>query len=152
MKMEIMQIPDFKRYSDEDHDGFADLVNDVHAEFGYSYDPDLDADLADPLAFYRHLWVARVGPVVVGSVALTAAVDGVTTLKRMYLRPEFRGQGWGRRLLGTAMETAAREGWIRIVLDTGAHQQAAQRLYEFAGFELNRREETSLYYTKDLRG
>ncbi|MFJ6344493.1 GNAT family N-acetyltransferase [Pseudarthrobacter oxydans] len=150
--MEIVQIPDFRRFSNEDHDGFADLVNAVHAEFGYSFDPDLDADLADPLAFYRHLWVARVGLAVVGSVALTAAVNGVTTLKRMYLRPEFRGQGWGRHMLDTAIETAAREGWKRIILDTGAHQHAAHRLYEFAGFELDRKDGTSMYYSKDLRG
>ncbi|UUL77080.1 GNAT family N-acetyltransferase [Pseudarthrobacter sp. Fe7] len=111
MKIEFMQMPDFKTYSDEDHDGFVNLVNDVHAEFGYSYDPVLDADLADPPAFYRHIWVARMGASVVGSVALTSAKDGVTMLKRMYLRPEFRGQGLGRNLLRTAIETAVREGW-----------------------------------------
>ncbi|MFJ6303103.1 GNAT family N-acetyltransferase [Pseudarthrobacter oxydans] len=148
--MEFMQIPDLRRYSDEDHDGFVDLVNDVHAEFGYSYDPDLDADLADPPAVYRHIWVVRVGCDVVGSVALTSANDGVTTLKRMYLRPEFRGQGWGQRLLGAAIETAVREGWKRIILDTGAHQRAAHRLYEVAGFEMDRQDGTSMYYSKGL--
>jgi len=149
--MELMQIPDLRTYSDEDHNGFVDLVNDVHAEFGYSYDSVLDADLADPRAFYRHIWIARIGGSVVGSVALTPAKDGVTTLKRMYLRPELRGQGWGRRLLGKAVETAVNEGWKRIVLDSGAHQQAAHRLYDVAGFELDRVDGTSLYFSKELR-
>lgn len=145
-----MQMPVFKTYSDEDHDGFVNLVNDVHAEFGYSYDPVLDADLADPPAFYRHIWVARMGASVVGSVALTSAKDGVTTLKRMYLRPEFRGQGLGRNLLRTAIETAVREGWKQIVLDTGAHQQNARRLYESRGFRLDRRDGASMCYSKEL--
>lgn len=148
--MGCMQILNFKTYSDDDHDGFVKLVNDVHAEFGYDYDPVLDADLADPPAFYHRIWVARTRASVVGSVALTSAKDGVTTLKRMYLRPDFRGQGFGRNLLGMAIETAVREGWTQIVLDTGAHQQDAQRLYESAGFRIDRRDGTTIYYSKKL--
>lgn len=40
----------------------------------------------------------------------------------MCLRPEFRGLTGGRRLLGTAIETAVRK---RLILNHGAHQQAA---------------------------
>ncbi|MBT2566200.1 hypothetical protein J7I84_06735 [Arthrobacter sp. ISL-85] len=54
-------------------------------------------------------------------------------------------------MLDKAIETAAQEGWTRIVLDSGAHQQAAHRLYDVAGFELDRVDGTSLYFSKELR-
>ena len=55
-------------------------------------------------------------------------------LKRMYLRPEDRGQGLGRRLLDMAL-LWAREHRIRTIsLDTAEQMEAAQRLYERYGF------------------
>jgi GNAT superfamily N-acetyltransferase len=55
-------------------------------------------------------------------------------LKRMYVAPEARGDGVGRRLL-RALEDAARElGYAVARLDTGPRQRGAQHLYESAGY------------------
>jgi GNAT superfamily N-acetyltransferase len=59
----------------------------------------------------------------------------VVELKRMYLRPDSRGRGLGRQLLGVALDWA-REHRLRTVrLDTSERMEAAQRLYEAHGFE-----------------
>jgi ribosomal protein S18 acetylase RimI-like enzyme len=55
-------------------------------------------------------------------------------LKRMYVRPEFRGAGFGQLLITHLARHARAHGITRLRLETGIHQQAAIRLYERAGF------------------
>ena len=55
-------------------------------------------------------------------------------LKRMYVRPQFRGLGLGRLML-SRLEEYAREHNIGLVrLETGIHQEAAIRMYERWGY------------------
>jgi putative acetyltransferase len=55
-------------------------------------------------------------------------------LKRMYVRPRFRGLGLGQLML-SRLEQHAREHAISLVrLETGIHQEAAMRLYERSGY------------------
>lgn len=141
-----------RRYRCGDQASFAALVNACHAEYGFSFDPVLDADLLDPQAFYEHVWVLAAGDgPVVGSVALTPPDGSTVTLKRMYLRADLRGRGYGSTLLETAIATARAEGRSRILLDTSTAQLDARRLYERAGFVLAREDGGTLYYSLDLR-
>jgi putative acetyltransferase len=56
-------------------------------------------------------------------------------LKRMYVRPQFRGRGLGRQML-SRLEGYAREHDIALVrLETGIHQGTAIRMYEQWGYE-----------------
>jgi GNAT superfamily N-acetyltransferase len=55
-------------------------------------------------------------------------------LKRMYVRPEFRGQGLGKQLLDHLTDFARRRDVGLLRLETGVHQHAAIRLYEHEGF------------------
>ena len=55
-------------------------------------------------------------------------------LKRMYVRPPFRGSGFGQKLLDHLAGHARAHGVTLLRLETGIHQQAAIRLYERAGF------------------
>ncbi|WP_186526375.1 GNAT family N-acetyltransferase [Leekyejoonella antrihumi] len=137
-------------YTPPDQPAFADLVNSVHAEFGFSYDPELDADLENPTAYYQHLWLLRLDRAVVGSVALTPAKNRVATLKRMYVLPEHRGRGLGRQLLSLAIATADRDGCRQVMLDTSDRQCNAIRLYEGAGFRLHHTSGTTRYYTLNI--
>jgi len=59
---------------------------------------------------------------------------GVGEIKRMFVRPEFRGRGYGRLLLARLEAVAADLGLVRLVLETGALQGAAVRLYRDAGY------------------
>jgi putative acetyltransferase len=56
-------------------------------------------------------------------------------LKRMYVLPEARGQGLGRRVLVDLEAEARRLGYRSLVLETGDRQAAALQLYLSAGFE-----------------
>jgi GNAT superfamily N-acetyltransferase len=71
---------------------------------------------------------------VVGSVALRELGNGRVELKRMYLRPEARGRGLGRELLGVALDWARANDKSAVRLDTSERMVAAQRLYEAHGF------------------
>jgi putative acetyltransferase len=55
-------------------------------------------------------------------------------LKRMYVRPHFRGLGFGERLLNHLADHARAHGVGLLRLETGIHQAAAIRLYERMGF------------------
>jgi len=55
-------------------------------------------------------------------------------LKRMYVRPEFRGGGFGRLLIDHLANHARMQGVTLLRLETGIHQKAAIRMYENAGF------------------
>jgi ribosomal protein S18 acetylase RimI-like enzyme len=56
-------------------------------------------------------------------------------LKRMYVRPQFRGAGLAKLMLDHLSDHAARHGVALLRLETGIHQQAAIALYERAGFK-----------------
>ncbi len=60
--------------------------------------------------------------------------DARAELKRMYVVPERRGLGLGRRLLLELEEHAARLGYSGIVLETGDRQPEAVGLYESFGY------------------
>ena len=55
-------------------------------------------------------------------------------LKRMYLRPESRGNGLAQQLLKFLEAQAALAGCHCYTLETGIHQHAAIALYERAGY------------------
>lgn len=71
-------------------------------------------------------------PVGCGGVLLVG--QEYAEIKRMYVRPAFRGRGLGRSMLDRLMEHARQHGLTRIRLETGVHQQAAIALYERSGF------------------
>ena len=56
-------------------------------------------------------------------------------VKRMYVRPQFRGLGFGRLLLNHLADYARARGVGLLRLETGIHQAAAIRLYERMGFQ-----------------
>jgi ribosomal protein S18 acetylase RimI-like enzyme len=55
-------------------------------------------------------------------------------LQELYVVPSLRGQGIGRKLLETALETARNEGATHMELGTSEDDTAARALYESAGF------------------
>lgn len=55
-------------------------------------------------------------------------------LKRMYVRPQFRGLGFGKLIVARLEDHARAHGVDVVRLETGIHQAAAIRLYERIGF------------------
>lgn len=81
------------------------------------------------------LLLVKEGDEAVGCAGLRRWQGDIAELKRMYLKPSRRGQGMGRRLLGSALQHARQLGYRRVRLDTLPSMQAAIALYREAGFK-----------------
>lgn len=93
------------------------------------------------------LLLARAPHEWVGCVALRRVAAGVCEMKRMYVRPAWRGGGIGRRLAQEVIAVARRIGYARMRLDTLAPMAAARGLYESLGFR-----QIEPYYHNPLPG
>ncbi len=71
----------------------------------------------------------------VGCGALRDLGGGIVEVKRMYLAPEVRGQGTGKRLLAELLTKARELGYQTARLDTLRRLAPAVKLYEDAGFK-----------------
>jgi GNAT superfamily N-acetyltransferase len=60
--------------------------------------------------------------------------DGVVEIKRLYVVPEARGRGHGRRLLEALEHAAADLGYVRARLDTAASLPVALAMFRAAGY------------------
>jgi putative acetyltransferase len=78
--------------------------------------------------------VARIGGRAVGCGALVRATENWAEIKRMFILPEARGRGIGRRLLQTLEAAALEQGIALLRLETGVRQPEAIALYRSAGF------------------
>ena len=82
----------------------------------------------------RTVVVACVDGRAVGCGALRPYAAETVEVKRMYVRPDWRGQGIAGRVL-RELEGWARElGFARIILETGKKQPAAIGLYDKHGY------------------
>ena len=89
------------------------------------------AALSDPAVTFL---VVRAGAEASGCGALVRDARGWGELKRMYLRPDQRGRGIGRRVLAELERVARESGLSLLRLETGIHNEAALALYRRAGF------------------
>jgi putative acetyltransferase len=82
------------------------------------------------------LFVARQNGSAVGIGALRRHADGIGEVKRMYTLPTQQGLGIVGRILAEIEALARKEGYTRLVLETGLKYThgAAWRVYERAGF------------------
>jgi len=75
-----------------------------------------------------------VGGGVVACGAWQALAPGVAEIKRMYVRPAFRGRGIARQLIVALEEETLAAGRTVVRLETGIYLPAALNLYRSAGY------------------
>ncbi len=103
----------------------------------------LDSELAGLPGAYQHprgsLLIATVSGELAGCCALRPldAVDyaNACEMKRLYVRPQYRGMGLGRRLTEAILDQARQCGFACVLLDTLNAMEAARSLYNELGFE-----------------
>ncbi len=115
------------------------LVRELFREYAESLGVDLsfqnfDEELADPRSLYESILIATDGPAIAGCVALHRIDNAVCEMKRLYVRPSFRGRHVGRTLVERLMADARRRGFSRMRLDTLPMMKAAIAMYESLGF------------------
>ena len=79
--------------------------------------------------------VARDGTEAVGCGAVLRDARGWGEVKRMYVRSQFRGLGFGKLMLNHLAEYALQQGVEVLRLETGIYQLEAIGLYERFGFQ-----------------
>jgi putative acetyltransferase len=108
--------------------------------------------LAEDVAFF--LLRSNGIPASCGGIKLFGAEYG--EIKRMYVRPQFRGLGFGRSILNHLADYARSQGIALLRLETGVHQREAIGLYVRMGFHRippfghYKEDPLSLFYEKRL--
>jgi DNA-binding MarR family transcriptional regulator/N-acetylglutamate synthase-like GNAT family acetyltransferase len=121
-------------------DTFEALVAEIAAKFITDLDPKRE-----------RCWIAERDGEILGAVFVVAASDEEAKLRLLYVEPEARGLGIGRRLVGECVRFARDTGYRRLGLWTNDVLVAARRIYETAGFRLVR-SEAHHSFGKDLVG
>ncbi|GAA3450456.1 hypothetical protein GCM10018962_22890 [Dactylosporangium matsuzakiense] len=110
----------------------AELVSLSADEAAYRYgDAEARTFPLDPNAKFVLATVDGVGA---GCAAIQPLDDQTVEVKRMYVRPAYRGNGLARRMLAALEDLAAGSHYLFIRLETGARQPESIRLYESAGY------------------
>ena len=104
---------------------------------------------------YGRLFLAYLDGTLVGCIALKQANEDTGELKRLYVRPAFRGMGIADKLTCHLIEEARAIGYRHIRLDTLPFLKAAIALYQKHGFyEIEPYNENpmgnSIYMMRDL--
>jgi putative acetyltransferase len=120
------------------------LIAELNAELSRDYKPEerfhslAPEEVAEGAGAFVVAWLdgepAGCGAVRMLPDGVTEEGGPVAELKRMYVRPAFRGRGLSREILTELEARAAALGAVRVVLETGVYQPAAIALYESSAY------------------
>lgn len=79
-------------------------------------------------------YLLKDGGQLAGMGGLRCIGAGVAEIKRLYIRPVFRGMKLGERILDRLLADAKNFGYQRVCLESGPFMKSAHRIYERKGF------------------
>ncbi len=119
---------------------YTDMLKDADENFAHYLDiQHYDDELRDLRAKYGepegrlYLALAEDGSAA-GSIALRRLDDERCELKRLYVRPAYRGQGLASTLVARILDDARTIGYRAVLLDTLPALESATRMYRGLGF------------------
>ena len=129
MSFQVIQVP-------VQSDTAIELISELESELRRDYPPHYihDFDLTAFDASQGIFMISYSGDVPMGCLALRPLEKSTAELKRMFVRPSYRGQGAARIMLVQMEQLATDQGFTQIVLETGNRQLAAIRLYRSSGY------------------
>ncbi len=115
------------------------VVRELFGEYARSLGIDLsfqdfDREMATLPGDYDPILVAWWDEEAAGCVALHRMTGDISEMKRLYVRPQFRGKNIGRTLAEQIIEEAKLRGFHSMRLDTLPGMREAIPLYESLGF------------------
>ena len=139
MKIEIVPAYSYKEEIGELFNEYTRMLVEGDPSFQQYLDiQHYDAELAHLEDKYGlpegRLYIALAEGEAVGCVGLRKLDDERCELKRLYVRPAFRGQGLSRRLMDRILADARAIGYKAMLLDTLPFLEAALALYKKYGF------------------
>jgi DNA-binding MarR family transcriptional regulator/GNAT superfamily N-acetyltransferase len=119
----------------------------------YAFNSDFEALVAEICArFLREFdaatercWIAELGDVPVGTIMLVRGTEGMAKLRLLLVEDNARGYGVGKLLVTECVSFAREAGYKGVTLWTQSNLMAARRLYDGAGFKLERSEPHSSF-------
>ena len=108
---------------------------DVSERYGADLEPGQLPTAADIVVFVIAYDASSQTPIGCGAFRNLPDKQPTVEVKRMYVRPDYRGRKIGQLILRNLEARALQRGAVRIRLETGTKQPEAVRLYEGAGYK-----------------
>jgi len=116
---------------------------------GYGYDPEKDFDLEDIYGYYIDndgvFYIGTIDGVVVGTGAVRRINSKKCEIKRIYVKQEFRGRGFGEELFLNALKFA-RTHYHVVTLKTDRTLIEAINMYQKHGFSVVNENNDTLFF------
>lgn len=122
-----------------DEEQILKLIEVVLSDYNLSLEPKgADEDVTDIKSYYKnnHGWfqVVENNKTIIGSVGIYKINSDECELRKMYLYPEYHGQGIGSALMINALDKAKELGFKYMTLQTNSVLKKALPIYEKYGF------------------
>jgi putative acetyltransferase len=134
----------FRHIEERDNKGIAKLIRGVFMEFNIHrpgtvyFDPTTDNLYELFMAPGSEYWIAEENSAIIGGCGVyptPGLPEGCAELVKFYLSASNRGKGTGRQLMEKTFDSAKRNGYRQLYLESLPELSRAISLYEKAGFE-----------------